>query len=50
MSSLIQITVASKPFELGIPDTTQMKDLSKSFPGIANFNPFFLHYGLKARF
>ena len=40
MSSLVQITLASKPFELGIPDTTQIKDLFKSFPDITNFKFF----------
>ena len=36
-SSHVQTAVASKPFELKIPDTTQMKDLSKSFLTITNF-------------
>ena len=41
-SSHVQTAVASKPFELKIPDTTQMKDLLKSFLTITNSNKFLL--------
>ena len=37
-SSHVQTAVASKPFELKIPDTAQMKDLLKSFQTITDFN------------
>ena len=50
MSSLFQITVASKPFKLKFPDTTQMKDLSKSFPNITNFYPLFLCHDVQHMF
>ena len=46
----LQTYVISKRIKLRIPDTTQMKDLSKGFTGITNFNPFFLCYGSKERF
>ena len=42
-SSHVQITLTSKPFELEFPDTTQMKDLSKSFLSITDFISFFLN-------
>ena len=38
MSSCFQIVVTSKPFEIEFPDTTQMKNLSKSFLIITNFS------------
>ena len=44
-SSHVQITLTSKPFDLKFPDTTQMKDLSKSFLTITDFNKFFLNWG-----
>ena len=46
----LQTYAISKQIKLGMPDTTQMKDLSKGFTGITNFNPFFLRYGSKERF
>ena len=45
MSSRIQIAVTSKPFQLEFPETTQMRDLSKSFLNIINFNKLFLCQG-----
>ena len=44
-SSHVQTALDSKPFELKIPDTTQMKDLLKSFLTITDFNKFFLNLG-----
>ena len=41
-SSHVQTALDSKPFELKIPDTTQMKDLLKSFLTITDFNKFLL--------
>ena len=41
-SSHVQTALAPKPFELKISDTTQMKDLLKSFLTITDFNKFFL--------
>ena len=46
----LQTYAISKQIKLGMPDTTQMKDLLKGFTGITNFNPFFLRYGSKERF
>ena len=37
-SSYVQTALVSKPFELKIPDTAQMKDLLKSFQTITDFN------------
>ena len=42
-SSHVQIALASKPFELKFLDTTQIKDLSKSFLTITDFNKFFFN-------
>ena len=36
----LQTNAISKRIKLGMPDTTQMKALSKGFAGITNFNPF----------
>ena len=41
-SSHVQTALTSKPFGIKIPDTTQMKDLLKSFLTITNFNEFLL--------
>ncbi|MEE3023617.1 MAG: hypothetical protein VX367_13595, partial [SAR324 cluster bacterium] len=49
---LLQTYAISKRIKLGMPDTTQMKDLSKGFTGITNSNPFFFvktRYGSKQR-
>ena len=43
-SSLSRRHAISKRKKLQIPDTTQMKDISKGFTGVTNFNPFFLCY------
>ena len=37
-SSHVQTALVSKPLELKIPDTAQMKDLLKSFQTITDFN------------
>ena len=41
-SSHVQTALVPKPFELKIPDTTQMKDLLKSFLTVTDFNQFLL--------
>ena len=46
----LQTYAISIRIKLGMPETTQMKDLSKGFTGITNFNPFFLCYGSKKSF
>ena len=40
----LQTYAISNQKKLQLPDTTQMKDLSKGFTGVTNFNPFFLLY------
>ena len=40
----LQTYAISKRRKLGMPDTTQIKDLSKGFIGITNFTPFFIRY------
>ena len=42
-SSHVQTALVPKPFELKIPDTTQMKDLLKSFLTVTDFNKFLLY-------
>ena len=41
-SSYVQTALVSKPFDLKIPDMTQMKDLLKSFLTITDFDRFIL--------
>ena len=40
----LQTYAISKQTKLGMPDTTRIKDLSKGFISITNFNLFFLRY------
>ena len=42
ISSSLWRALVSKPFEVKIPDTAQMKDLLKSFQTITDFNQFLL--------
>ena len=43
----LQTYAISKRRKLGMPDTTQIKDLSKGFTDNTNFKLFFLRYGSK---